>query len=171
LFVTFSSVHGAEEVSTNERELIIDPRCYDWCLGFTRGYCQKIYPRCAPLRRHLAADELVVAPAEVAEEASSALEVDAKDRELIIDPRCYDWCLGFTRGYCQKIYPRCAPLRRHLAADELVVAPSEVAEEEPSELEADTKDRELIIDPRCYDWCLGFQRGYCQKFYPRCAPL
>jgi hypothetical protein len=119
--------------------------------------------RSAPLLRHLA---------EVTEEEPNELETNKNDRELIIDPRCYTWCLGFATGYCQKVYPRCAPLRRYLGEHELVVPPVEIAEEEPNALEtANSKDRELIIDPRCYTWCLGFATGYCQKVYPRCAPL
>jgi hypothetical protein len=164
-----------EAENGNERKLLVDPRCKVWCLGFQRGYCQNFYPRCDPLRRDLEG-EIVTAEliAERNKELDLAFEAEnGNERKLLVDPRCKVWCLGFQRGYCQNFYPRCDPLRRDLAGETVT---AELIAERNKELdlafEAENgNERKLLVDPRCKVWCLGFQRGYCQNFYPRCDPL
>jgi hypothetical protein len=119
----------------------------------------------------------IVTPELIAErnkELELAFEAEnGNERKLLVDPRCKVWCLGFQRGYCRNFYPRCDPLRRDLEGESVT---AELIAERNKELdlafEAENgHERKLLVDPRCKVWCLGFQRGYCRNFYPRCDPL
>jgi hypothetical protein len=122
----------------------------------------------------------IVTPELIAErnkELDLAFEAEnGNERKLLVDPRCKVWCLGFQRGYCRNFYPRCDPLRRDLEGEISEIVTAELIAERNKELdlafEAENgNERKLLVDPRCKVWCLGFQRGYCRNFYPRCDPL